>query len=116
MDTRIYKYKRFYMKKEGGGISYLQELVMSDEFDGYVVNRLNSTTYGDVSEILNILILSRLMNKSFIDKMLTVLAGSNILAYFTRSKNKVDGDYSQLISINSIQLNLNSIIFLILCN
>jgi len=81
--------------------SYLQELVMSDEFDGYVVNRLNSTTYGDVSEILNILILSRLMNKSFIDKMLTVLAGSNILAYFSRSKDKVDGDYSQLISINS---------------
>jgi len=81
--------------------NYLQELVMSDEFDGYVANRLNSTTYGDVSEILNILILSRLMNKSFIDKMLTVLAGSNILAYFTRTKNKVDGDYSQLISINS---------------
>jgi hypothetical protein len=41
------------------------------------------------------------MNKSFIDKMLTVLAGSNILAYFSRSKDKVDGDYSQLISINS---------------
>ena len=81
--------------------NYLQELVMSDEFDGYVANRLNSTTYGDVTEILNILILSRLLNKSFIDKMLTVLAGSNILAYFSRTKNKVDADYSQLISINS---------------
>jgi len=81
--------------------NYLQELVMSDEFDGYVANRLNSSTYGDVTEILNILILSRLMNKKFIDKMLQIFVGSNILAYFSRSKNKVDGDYSQLISINS---------------
>lgn len=81
--------------------NYLQELVMSDEFDGYVANRLNSSTYGDVTEILNILILSRLMNKKFIDKMLQIFVGSNILAYFSRTKNKVDGDYSQLISINS---------------
>ena len=81
--------------------NYLQELVMSDEFDGYVANRLNSTTYGDVTEILNILILSRLMNKNFIEKMVELFVGSNILVYFSRSKDKVDGDYSQLISINS---------------
>jgi len=81
--------------------NYLQELVMSDEFDGYVANRLNSTTYGDVTEILNILILSRLMNQDFIKKMIELFVGSNILVYFSRSKDKVDGDYSQLISINS---------------
>jgi hypothetical protein len=82
--------------------NYLQEIIMSDEYDGYVVNRLNSTTYGDVTEILNLLILSRLINQDFIGKMLELLTGSNILAYFdARTKVKVDGDYSQLIAINS---------------
>ena len=81
--------------------AYLQELVMSDAYDGYVVNRLATTTYGNVTEILNLLIISRLINKSFIDQMLQFLVGSNITAYFTRVKYKVDGDYAQLISINS---------------
>jgi hypothetical protein len=84
---------------------YIQEIVMSDDFDGYVVNKLNSTSYGDVSEILNLLILSRLANQSFIEQM---LAGVNILVYFSRTKLNLDGisvrtdsDYSQMISINS---------------
>ena len=81
--------------------SYLQELVMSDDYDGYVVNKLATTTYGNVTEILNLLIISRLINKSFIDQMLQFLVGSNITAYFSRVKYKVDGDYAQLISINS---------------
>jgi hypothetical protein len=81
--------------------AYLQELIMSDEYDGYVANKLSTTTYGNVTEILNFLIISRLLNKSFIDQMLQFLVGSNILAYFSRVKYKVDGDYAQLISINS---------------
>ena len=82
--------------------NYLQEIIMSDEYDGYVANRLNSTTYGDVTEILNLFILSRLLNQDFIGKMLVFLTGSNVISYFdARAKVKVDGDYSQLISINS---------------
>ena len=80
---------------------YLQELVMSDAYDGYVANKLATTTYGNVTEILNLLIISRLINKSFIQQMLELLVGSNITAYFSRVKYKVDGDYAQLISINS---------------
>jgi hypothetical protein len=39
--------------------AFLQELVMSDEYDGYVVNKMGTTTYGNVTEILNLLILNR---------------------------------------------------------
>ena len=81
--------------------AYLQELIMSDAYDGYVVNKLATTTYGNVTEILNLLIISRLINQSFIQQMLQFLVGSNITDYFTRTKYKVDGDYAQLISINS---------------
>jgi hypothetical protein len=62
---------------------------------------MGTTTYGNVTEILNLLIISRLINQSFIQQMLAFLRGSNITAYFSRAKYKVDGDYSQLISINS---------------
>ena len=80
---------------------YLQELVMSDDYDGYVANRLNDTTYTDTDEILNLFILSRLLNTGFLQQLLGT-GGANILNYFDqRSKFFVDGDYAQMISISS---------------
>jgi hypothetical protein len=80
---------------------YLQEIVMSDDYDGYVVNKLNPTTFTDVSEILNLLIISRLINTSFLAQLFGV-GGGNILSYFDkRSKRFVDADYAQMISISS---------------
>jgi hypothetical protein len=80
---------------------YLQELVMSDDFDGYVVNQLKSTTYTDVSEILNLLIVSRLVNTNFIQQLLGI-DGASIDTYFNkRNKLFVDGDYAQMLSISS---------------
>jgi hypothetical protein len=39
----------------GPRADYLQELVMSDEYDGYVVNRLDSSSFGTVDDILTYL-------------------------------------------------------------
>jgi len=77
---------------------FLQELVFSDDYDGYVINNLDSSTYGDVIDILNLFIISRLINQSFLKN---ILGSLNILGYFSRFKRSFDGDYSQLISINS---------------
>lgn len=76
---------------------YLQEIIMSDDFDGYVVKDLNSTTFGDVSELLNMLIVTRLSNASFLQN----LTGLGIMSFFSRTKSMIDGDYSQMVSINS---------------
>ena len=76
---------------------YLQEIIMSDDFDGYVVKDLNSTTFGDVSELLNMLIVTRLANASFLQS----LTGLGILSFFSRDYKMIDGDYSQMTSINS---------------
>lgn len=78
---------------------YLQELVMSDDFDGYVANRLNTTTYGDVSELLNLLIITRLASPGFLTRI--GVTGVGILSFFTRTKLMIDGDYAQMIAINS---------------
>jgi hypothetical protein len=86
----------------GPRADYLQELVMSDEYDGYVVNRLDSSSYGTVDDILNLFIVSRFVDNSFFEKL---LGGLNILAYFSNGRSgtnyQIDADYAQLISINS---------------
>jgi hypothetical protein len=82
---------------------YIQELVMSDDFDGYVMNRLNSSSYGDVSELLNLLIITRLASPGFLQTVGGLLGspGIGILSFFSRTKLMVDGDYAQMIAINS---------------
>ena len=91
----------------GPRASFLQELVMSDEYDGYVVNRLDSTSFGTVDDILNLFIISRFIDKSFLEKL---LGGGNIIEYFSNSRPtsgvggtnyQIDADYAQLISTNS---------------
>jgi hypothetical protein len=89
-------------------------LSLTNEYNGYNVNKIPSTSFGDIDDILNLFIISRLANTSFLGQLLG-LGGANILSYFTREKdvnypyhpgnvkNKrmVDSDYAQLISINS---------------
>lgn len=77
---------------------YMNELVLTDGYDGYVVNKMNSTTYSDVSDVLNLLIVSRFANLTFLNSM---ISGANVLKYFSRSNNMVDGDYAQSISVTS---------------
>ena len=77
---------------------YMQELVMSDDYDGYVVNKLLNTTYSDVSELLNLFIITRLANTDFLSAL---ISGNNILSYFSRPNSMIDGDYAQAISVNS---------------
>jgi hypothetical protein len=80
--------------------TFIQEIVLSDDYDGYVVNKLNSTSYGEVDNTLNLFIISRLINSGFLKNILGAL---NIIGYFRGRDNKFsfDGDYSQLISISS---------------
>lgn len=81
---------------------YLQELVFTNDFDGYLANRLRDTSYQDVSEILNSLIINRLTNKSVLNRFVNRTA-ANILLFFDNNRDTlfVDGDYSQMISISS---------------
>lgn len=80
---------------------YLQEISMSDDFDGYVVNNMKTTTFGDVADLFNIFIISRIANSNFINLIFST-QGANVFNYFNqRKKLQVDADYAQMISINS---------------
>ena len=97
---------------------FIQELVYNDDYDGYIVSKVKSTSFQSISDILNMFILSRLINTSF-NEQLTPNAESgdegssdpSVKALFSNSRwnnggatfvpGYVDGDYSQMIAINS---------------
>ena len=90
--------------------TFIQELVNTDEYDGYIVSKVPSTSYKDVSEIFNLFVLSRLVNNSFIENLLISALPEIVMAMFFTNKRwgafsalpaYVDGDYSQMLSINS---------------
>ena len=70
---------------------YLQEIVMSDDLDGYNIGNLNKSSFSDVTPLLNLFILSRTVTKGF-----TFL----ITSFFSRSLY-IDGDYAQMTATNS---------------
>lgn len=82
----------------GPRTDYLQDIILSDGFDGYVANKLTSSSYSDVSDILNLFIVTRLANTNFLQQL---IGGASALTYFSRPNNMVDADYAQSISVNS---------------
>jgi hypothetical protein len=93
--------------------NYMQEIVMSDEFDGYVSSKLGPTTFQDVSDLLMLFIISRLGNLSTLDIIAGAfgVGGAKIESFFNRNEESgvlgiggtsmVDADYAQMIAINS---------------
>jgi hypothetical protein len=90
----------------GPKTEFLKDLIMEPEFQSYVVNKIPTTTFKDISGILNLYIINRLTNRSFLDKL--VRGGDDsVRASFSRDggynvfDGRMDGDYVQMISINS---------------
>jgi hypothetical protein len=79
---------------------YTKEISPNPMFEGYNMDTLRTTSYNESSEILNLFIVSRLLNSSFLSKM--VGAGdASINQMFSRSEDRIDGDVAQVFSINS---------------
>lgn len=111
---------------------FIQEIVFSDDYDGYIADVIPTTSYKDITTLQNLFVLSRLVNTKFIQILFPTgnvdddtgnESGSDdpsIAAFFGNQRWKstaanpngelffggllpaqIDGDYSQLISINS---------------
>ena len=75
-------------------------LSQSGNWDGYIMNKLDSTTFGDTSDLLNLFVISRLANTSFTTFFKS--RSSSVLNFFDSRKRKfVDGDFAQMIATNS---------------
>jgi len=65
---------------------------------GYIVNTLSPTSHYDNSDLINMFVISRILDS----KVLKSTDTNSILnSFFTRNGRKIDGDLAQLLSINS---------------
>lgn len=82
--------------------SYFNELSFEPSTKAYVMTELDSTTYGDTSDLVNLFVISRITDEGFLRRLTSTLIGNNGLdQLFSRPGDRIDGDLAQLMSINS---------------
>jgi hypothetical protein len=79
---------------------FTKEICVNPQFEGYLMETLQSTSYNDTSDLLQLFIISRLINTNFLTQMLGI-GDASINRMFSRSEDRIDGDIAQLFSINS---------------
>jgi hypothetical protein len=89
---------------------FYQEITFDPSTKGYIMTNLDSTSYGDTSDLVNLFVISRITDEGFLKKILsTIFGGDNSLnQLFSRNNpslfnqaRRIDGDLAQLLSINS---------------
>ena len=89
--------------------NFISEICNSDNFNGYMIDRVRATSYQDTSDIVQLGFLSRLLNENVRQAMLPdsnvngSTEGRGIKQFFNsnRQGDRIDGDFSQMFSINS---------------
>lgn len=79
---------------------FTKEICFNPQFEGYLVDSLRSTSFNDIGDTLQLFILSRLINSNFWGQALN-LGDASINRIFSRTEDRIDGDYAQMASINS---------------
>jgi hypothetical protein len=67
---------------------------------------IDSTSYSDTSDLVNLFVISRITDESFLAKLISA-GDKGINQLFSRPEKRVDGDFAQLTSINSEIGNIN---------
>jgi len=80
--------------------AFANELSCSSDYFGYNINNMKQTSYQDVSNILNLFIISRQISSTFLGQLLSA-GDASVDTFFSRKKARFDGDYAQAISVNS---------------
>lgn len=84
------------------------EILLDPTTKGFLMNDLDSTSYGDTSDLLNFFVISRITSPSVL-KSFPALGNNSINQLFSRgpggasdqSRKRIDGDLAQNLSINS---------------
>ena len=88
--------------------SFYDEIMFEPSTAAYVMDRLNPSSYSDTSDIVNLFVISRITDTSFLSQLvplkndgLNQLFSRNGTTLFVQPKQRVDADFAQMISINS---------------
>jgi hypothetical protein len=77
--------------------SFLKEIILNGNFNGYNMKEFSETSYNDTSDMVNLFGIVRLLDSSFLANFF----GSQITKLFSRSGKKVDADFAQSVAVNS---------------
>lgn len=76
------------------------ELNQTPNYYGYQMDNFGPTSWNDVTNLIQLFTISRLVNINFIESIFS--SGDAALSgYFSRTGQRVDGDYAQMLQINS---------------
>jgi len=79
---------------------WLSEINQKPTYYGYQMDNFGPTSWNDVSNLIQLFVVSRLVNISFINSIFS--SGDAALSgFFSRTGQRVDGDYAQMLQINS---------------
>jgi hypothetical protein len=92
--------------------SFINEVCCSSEdsgFGSYYANQIKTTSYQDNSDIVQLGFLSRILNEGVRQRMIPISTGGNnsegkgIIQFFNSDRGgyRIDGDWAQMLSINS---------------
>ena len=85
--------------------SFIREICCNTNFGGYYVDQIKSTSYQDNSDIIQIGFLSRILDNVTLSSLLPLgdNEGLGVDQFFrnTRGGERIDGDWAQMLSINS---------------
>jgi len=81
---------------------FYSEITFNPSTKGYIMDNLDSTSYSDMSDLVNLFVISRITDENFLAQLFAVFNKNNSLdQLFTRNEKRIDGDLAQLMSINS---------------
>jgi hypothetical protein len=81
---------------------FYQEIMFDPSAKGYIMNTLNPTSYSDTSDLVNLFVISRITDASFLQQLFkTKDNGINQLFSRDGDSRRIDGDLAQSFSINS---------------
>jgi hypothetical protein len=85
---------------------FYSEITFDPSTKGYVLPNINPTSYGDTSDLINLFVISRITDESFLSQIIST-GDNSIDQLFSRPQKRIDGDLAQLLSINSEIGNVN---------
>jgi hypothetical protein len=95
--------------------SFYSEITFDPSTKGYVLPNIDSTSYGDTSDLINLFVISRITDAKFLEQILSS-GDDSIQQLFSRNetnndilgrRRRIDGDLAQLMSINCEIGNVN---------
>lgn len=80
--------------------SFYQEIIFEPSAKAYIMNSLNPSSYSDTSDIVNLFVISRITDETFL-RRLFAFGDNSLNQLFTRGQRRIDADLAQAMSINS---------------